>query len=66
MTSLIGKRDDEIDPSEDAIKLMELKREALKSGAFQRVEWSIDRSDGRHYYDMNLRPRRNKKARLLV
>ena len=65
MTPIIGKRDDELDSSEDAKKLTELKREALRSGTFQRVEWSISRSDGKHYYDMNLRPRLDNKGQVV-
>ncbi|MHB9029372.1 MAG: PAS domain-containing protein, partial [Candidatus Latescibacterota bacterium] len=54
---VIGKRDDELDPSEDARRLVEMKREAMESGQTRRIEWAIDRSDGRHYYDVHIRPR---------
>ncbi len=54
---VIGKRDDELDPSEDAKLLVEWKRMVLATGLPRRCEWSIRRPDGIHYYDLHLRPR---------
>lgn len=50
--AVIGKRDDELDRSDDARNLVRIKAEALASDSLVNVEWSIGRSDGRHYYDL--------------
>lgn len=64
-TQVIGKRDDELDPSEDVKKLMELKRQTIVNGKLERAEWSVNRSDGRHYYDIHLRPRRDQNGQII-
>lgn len=57
---MLGRRDDEIEPSPDTLKLVDMKRRVLESGSPVHQEWSIERSDGRHYYDFFLRPRLGK------
>ncbi|MHB9002980.1 MAG: PAS domain S-box protein [Coriobacteriia bacterium] len=54
---MLGKRDDELDSSPEMRTLVEMKRRVLETGAPLREEWSVERSDGRHYYEFFLRPR---------
>ncbi len=53
----LGKRDDEVDRSGNARLLIERQREVLESGRMQRFEWSMDLSDGKHFYDIHISPR---------
>jgi PAS domain S-box-containing protein len=55
---MLGMRDDELDPSPEMCALVDLKRRVLETGASIREEWSVMRSDGRHYYDVFLHPSR--------
>jgi PAS domain S-box-containing protein len=57
--TVIGKRDDELDSSPDVARLVNLKRRVLETGQSVREEWSVERSDGRYYYDLFLQPRKN-------
>lgn len=54
---MLGMRDDELDSSPEMCALVELKRRVLETGVPIREEWSVERSDGRHYYEFFLRPR---------
>jgi len=54
---VIGKRDDEIFFNEDAKFLAELKRKVMRTETVEYGEFSIDLSDGRHHYDLYIRPR---------
>lgn len=53
---VLGRRDDELDPSPEIHRLVEMKREVLETGRPLHRDWSVDRSDGRHYYDFHLMP----------
>ena len=58
-TSVIGKRDDELDDTEGAKHLMALKQQVLDSAVGVREEVRFDRSDGVHVYDMTIEPLRS-------
>jgi len=53
---VLGKTDDELDPSPEIQRLVDMKREVIDTGKALHREWFVDRSDGRHYYDFHLRP----------
>jgi PAS domain S-box-containing protein len=55
-SSVIGKRDDEIDDSDDVRRLVDLKRKVLEQGTGIREEVRFRRSDGDYYYDMTIEP----------
>jgi PAS domain S-box-containing protein len=53
---IIGKRDDEIEDSEYARRLVALKQKVLESGVGLREEISFLRTDGLHTYDIFIEP----------
>jgi len=61
----VGKRDDELDPSPEVRQLVAIKREVLESGRPMHREWSVVRSDGRHFYDFHLQPRLDSEGRVV-
>jgi signal transduction histidine kinase len=57
-TSVVGKRDDEIDSGPGVQHLMNLKRRTLESGRQIREEIVFERSDGLNIYDVTVTPLR--------
>jgi len=53
---LLGKRDDEVMPPEEAEKIMDIKREVLRTGRPLRREVTLHLSDGERVYDMVAEP----------
>ncbi len=54
---IIGKRDDEILCAENAKQLVDIKNQVLQAAEPRHFDFSVNLSDGRHFYDMYLRPR---------
>jgi PAS domain S-box-containing protein len=53
---VIGKRDDELEDSQEARRLTELKRQVVEKGTGVRQEISFSRTDGIRTYDMIIEP----------
>lgn len=60
----LGRRDDEINPTEDGRRLVELKRWALREGRPQRAGWSSEGPGGRRHYDLYMYPGRNERGEI--
>ncbi len=56
---VIGKRDDELENTPSIMRLVELKRRVLESGAGATEEIAFERGDGMHFYDFIIEPIRN-------
>lgn len=60
--SLIGRRLDEVYPSDDARRLVELERHALETDAPVQAQWSVETPRGRRWYDLYIQPRRDRQG----
>ncbi|MEK6479139.1 PAS domain S-box protein [Catalinimonas sp. 4WD22] len=64
-SSVIGKRDDELDQSEGAKELLDFKRQVLESETGNKKEIKFKRSDGERYYDFVLEPLRDSEGKVI-
>ncbi len=62
--SILGKRDSELDPSNEGKKLEEIKLRVLEAGKGFKGELALRKSDGLHYYEMIVEPRRDARGQL--
>ena len=63
--NVIGKRDDELDPSDGSLALMELKGQVLATGEQQRRVIAFERSNGLRTYDITATPVRDESGQVL-
>ncbi len=56
ISQVLGKRDDELELTPEALKVLEFKRKVLETGVGGRKVFKFKRSDGYRYYDLILEP----------
>jgi len=61
---VLGKRDDQLIPEQEAAQMMALKRAVIASGVAATRLLTFDRSDGRHYYNVSAVPVRDSTGRV--
>jgi hypothetical protein len=63
-TAVIGKRDDELLPAQEAAEIMELKRDILRTGESRRRLLKFNRTQGEHCYLVGGHPIRDAKGKV--
>ena len=62
---VVGKRDSELLPPEDAPQIIDVKRRVLETGVSARAEVSVTQLKKKHYFDLVVEPQRDAKGQLV-